>query len=50
MAADLFMTYLKDQCECLLRIDRGTEGIRWIYRRMPQDAASPRRLEALLKL
>lgn len=48
MTADLFMTYLKDQCECLLRIDRGTEGVRWIYRRMPPDAAGPMRMLSLL--
>ena len=48
MRTDLFMTYLKDQCECLLRVDRSTEGIQWIFRRMPPDSAGPQRVEALL--
>ena len=48
MDSDLTITYLKDNCELLLRVDRGTAGWLWIYRRMPSDGAGERRIISLL--
>jgi len=48
MTGELYLTYLKDHCEMLLRVDGGTCGDQYYYRRMPPDTAGPERIHSFM--